>query len=240
MTHRDIIANGYPKSYEKWGIDVVKSGYTLIPNVFLEMNLFLDEKSKLNAAELAALIIILSNWRDPHKKPAASKKYIAERLDLSTRQVQRILTSLAAKGVLFRQNGGEKTGGASVFDIRRVLAVMKSIFLIKSRRAQAEGIKLEFHLKAGNVTVSAEHPEFSFETNFFPRDRTDFESDLDKELDFDSHFQMTEVNWDNGDDPNSLSQILERLLHKNETGKDGTKVDPDEDGLQLPVSRDKY
>lgn len=119
--------NGFPKSYAKWGIDVVRSGYTLIPNHLIGINLYLSKKCKLNATEQMAILVIISNWWDPERFPAASKSYIAERLNISSRQVQRVIKSLESKGALKRVDGGNSTGGANAYDIRNLLNLISAI-----------------------------------------------------------------------------------------------------------------
>lgn len=133
---------GYPKSYEKWGIDVVKSGYTLLPNHFISINQYLSSNSKLSTSEMMVLIVILSNWWNPYKMPAASKKYIGERLNISPRQVQRILNRLHEKKVIQKRGGSYATGGASAFDLTGLLKVVAQISGVKKAHETRE-IQLE-------------------------------------------------------------------------------------------------
>jgi hypothetical protein len=125
---------GYPKSYEKWGVDVVKAGYTLLPNHLIGINRYLSDQNKLTPSEMFVLIVILSNWWDQRKMPAASKKYIGERVNLTPRQVQRILNSLESKRVIARLSGGDETGGASRFSISRLLKVLRKVIEFEKSR----------------------------------------------------------------------------------------------------------
>ncbi len=152
--------NGYPKSYEKWGIDVVRAGYTLLPNYLLYINKYLKKESKLTSSEIFALILILSNWWDHRKMPAAGKRYIGQRMNLSSRQVQRILRSLEKKKAISRYNGGDVTGGASVFDIRPVLYVLYAIAKYEGNtRAKDLEFQLELDFGVSKKTDADMYPE---------------------------------------------------------------------------------
>lgn len=152
--------SGYPKSYEKWGVDIIKAGYTLLPNYLIYINKYLKKESRLTPGEVFALIIILSNWWQPHKMPAASKRYIGQRMDLSERQVQRILRSLEKKRVIKRYNGGDRTGGASVFDIREVLYVLEAIARHEGNDITRDsGFQLELDFGSGVKADADMYPE---------------------------------------------------------------------------------
>lgn len=151
--------SGYPKSYEKWGIDVVKAGYTLLPNYLIYINKYLSKESRLTPSEIFALFIILSNWWHPNKMPAASKKYLGERMNLSERQVQRILRGLEKKRVLRRYSGGDVTGGASIFDIREVLYVLEAVAKHEGNaRAKELEVQLELDFGSGKKTEIDMYP----------------------------------------------------------------------------------
>lgn len=138
--------SGYPKSFEKWGIDVVRAGYTLIPNHLININLYLSEKSKLTPTEMIVLFIIISNWWNPRKFPAASKKYIGERCGLSERQVQRILRRLEEKGAIRRYADPlNEVGGANKFDLRNILGLLERITGSYKNADHKQIIQLEFN-----------------------------------------------------------------------------------------------
>jgi len=161
MVFEEEMKFGYPKSYEKWGIDVVKAGYTLLPNHFININLFLSDNSKLSPPEMMVLIVILSNWWDPYKMPAASKKYIGDRLNLSPRQVQRILNRLQEKKVIVKRPGNFTTGGASLFDIQSLLSVVRDISGATGQVQAAAEVQLEFDFEGGRkIAADAFHDMF--------------------------------------------------------------------------------
>jgi len=158
--------SGYPKSFEKWGIDIVRAGYTLVPNHFININLYLSKESKLSPTELMVLIIIISNWWNPRMFPAASKKYIGDRCNLSNRQVQRIISSLEEKNIIQRLSG-HTTGGANKFDLRNILQKLRWI---------NEGIN--------NPEEYGNQLEFSFEDDDFERYRLLYFGNEDEDIPF--------------------------------------------------------
>lgn len=166
IVHEEEIRFGYPKSYEKWGIDVVKSGYTLLPNHFININLYLSDKSKLSPVEMMALIVILSNWWNPYKMPAASKKYIGDRLNLSARQVQRVLSSLQSKRVIQKRSGNHTTGGATLFDIRSLLDTVGRISDGVAQSSLVVEVQLELNFDGGHKPGEEQlHDMFPSSTN---------------------------------------------------------------------------
>jgi len=131
------------KGLDKWGADILKSGYTLLPNHVININLYLKPRSRLTGAELMLLIIVLSNWWDPDQLPAASKGYLGSRLGISSRQVQRLLKSMVTKGVFRRKAGSRKTGGATKFDITPVVDLIRQVTGLKARNTKQFALDFE-------------------------------------------------------------------------------------------------
>lgn len=148
--YEDSRKSGYPKSFEKWGIDVVKAGYTLIPNSLININMYLSEKSKLTPSELTVLIIIISNWWNPNRLPAASKKYIGERCNLGERQIQRIIRNLERKRALRIINYGTENfsvGGANKSYLTNILVLLKKITVaLTTPREQDKKLPIQLEL----------------------------------------------------------------------------------------------
>jgi hypothetical protein len=118
---------GSSRAYEKWGIDVVKGGYTLIPRDLMEINLYLADDQKLTPTELMVLFVIISTWSDPKYFPSASRSFIANRLNISERQVQRIVARLIEKQVLRRYQGTGRTGYANEYWLTGILDAIRKI-----------------------------------------------------------------------------------------------------------------
>jgi DNA-binding MarR family transcriptional regulator len=77
-------------SERKWGKDVMKLGFTIVPSLIFRA----QERLGLNATQLAVLLQIADFWWDHNRKPYPSLKTLGDRLDLSQRQVARIVDEL--------------------------------------------------------------------------------------------------------------------------------------------------
>lgn len=151
------IKSGYPRSFEKWGIDVVRSGYTLLPNHLINLNTYLVPKHQIKPVELMVLIVILSNWWTPGLFPAASKKYISERCGLSVRQVQRAISSLERKRLIARVAAFD-AGGANRFDLSGLLNLIRTITDAQWNKEKREPIQLELNFDGRYEAVGQTKP----------------------------------------------------------------------------------
>ncbi len=100
---------------ERWGKNVIKAGYTVVPSIILRA----QARLHINAVELAVLLHLLDHWWDNAEMPFPSKKRIAERLGVSTKTVQRAVVQLEAEGLVKRNkrhngNGGQ---GSNEYDL---------------------------------------------------------------------------------------------------------------------------
>lgn len=106
----------------KWGKYVSKSGFCIVPNFYIWINKFCSDKEKLTPTEFFVLTSILSTWWKPDEWPAVSKRLIAERCNLSERQVQRTIASLENKEYLYRTFIFRDTGGANAFNLSGLIS----------------------------------------------------------------------------------------------------------------------
>ena len=83
---------------DKWGKEVMKAGFCLIPSMLLRC----QQRLGLNATQLVVLLQLTDFWWAADRKPYPSKKTLAERLSLSPRQVQRYMAELEKAGLLTR------------------------------------------------------------------------------------------------------------------------------------------
>lgn len=83
---------------EKWGKEVMKVGFCLIPSLLLRC----QQRLGLNPTQLAVLLQLADFWWEASRKPYPSKQTLADRLGLSTRQVQRYMAELEQAGLLTR------------------------------------------------------------------------------------------------------------------------------------------
>lgn len=83
---------------EKWGKEVMKAGFCLIPSLLLRC----QQRLGLNPTQLTVLLQLADFWWEASRKPYPSKQTLADRLGLSTRQVQRYMAELEKAGLLTR------------------------------------------------------------------------------------------------------------------------------------------
>lgn len=93
--------NQQPKKKEleaKWGKDVIKAGYTVIPNVLLEH----QHQIGLDATDLAILAQIVRFWWYEDNLPHPGKVRLATHLGVHSRTVQRRIARMERAGLLER------------------------------------------------------------------------------------------------------------------------------------------
>ncbi|HML93241.1 helix-turn-helix domain-containing protein [Methyloceanibacter sp.] len=92
---------------DKWSKQVIKLGYTALPNLLLQAQARLE----ITPPELNVLLQIAQHWWEAGNNPHPSKDSIANRMGVSPRQVQRILTQLEKKKLvarIYRYSGGRQ------------------------------------------------------------------------------------------------------------------------------------
>lgn len=87
---------------EKWGEDVASRGFAQIPNYLLLINQFLDEDSRLSPIEQLVLIQLIGNWWKKDELPFPSMSTLAQRIGVSSRQIQRAVNHLDNIGLIKR------------------------------------------------------------------------------------------------------------------------------------------
>lgn len=86
------------RAEDKFGAQVMKHGYTMLPNLLLQA----QGRLKISHAQFNVLVQIISHWWDADKDPFPTKDTIARRMGLSARQIQRHLTELEDSGFIKR------------------------------------------------------------------------------------------------------------------------------------------
>ena len=76
-------------SEKKWGKEVIALGFCIVPSLLLRA----QNRLGLNPTQLAVLLQLCDFWWERERKPYPSKAVLAERLSLSSRQVQRYIVS---------------------------------------------------------------------------------------------------------------------------------------------------
>ena len=86
------------RAEDKWSPQVMKLGYTPLPNLLLRA----QGKLKLSPVMLNVLVQLAEHWWEADKNPFPAKDRIAIRMGKSPRQVQRYITKLENAGFVKR------------------------------------------------------------------------------------------------------------------------------------------
>lgn len=87
-------------SEKKWGKNVMKLGFSIIPSLLLRA----QQRLGLNPTQLAILMQLADYWWDEERKPYPSKQALSDRLGLSPRQIQRYIAELEQAGLACAKN----------------------------------------------------------------------------------------------------------------------------------------
>lgn len=85
-------------SADRWGEKVMELGFCILPSLVFRA----QRRLGLNPTQLAVLLQIADFWWDAARKPFPKKNDLAERLNLSERQVQRHIAELEKAGYVRR------------------------------------------------------------------------------------------------------------------------------------------
>jgi predicted transcriptional regulator len=85
-------------SANKWGPKVMDLGFCILPSLIFRA----QRRLGLNPTQLAILLQLADFWWDAARKPFPKKTDLAERLNLSDRQVQRHIADLETAGFVRR------------------------------------------------------------------------------------------------------------------------------------------
>lgn len=85
-------------SAKKWGKGVMDLGFSVFPSLIFRAQARLG----LSPVQLMLLLHLADYWWDKERLPCPSKATLAERMNLSPRQVQRYLTELEKAGFIKR------------------------------------------------------------------------------------------------------------------------------------------
>lgn len=85
-------------SEKKWGKAVIALGFSVLPTLLFKA----QRRLGLNANQLILLLHLAEHWWERDRLPFPEKATLAERMNLSPRQVQRYLTELESAGFITR------------------------------------------------------------------------------------------------------------------------------------------
>jgi len=97
------------KSDEKWGREVMKLGFSVIPALLLRA----QKRLGLNPTQLAVLLQLIDYWWEHDNKPFPSKQALSDRLSLGPRQIQRHIADLEKAGLVQRNERIKADGSKS-------------------------------------------------------------------------------------------------------------------------------
>jgi predicted transcriptional regulator len=113
------------RAEDKWSPQVLKFGYTALPNLLLRA----QGKLKITPMQFNVLAQLAEHWWDADKYPFPAKDRIATRMNKSPRQVQRYITQLEQKGLISRikRYSGRKAQISNGYSFDGLIKKMKAL-----------------------------------------------------------------------------------------------------------------
>lgn len=113
------------RAEDKWSPQVMKLGYTTIPNLLLRA----QARLKIKSTHMNVLLHVLEHWWDADELPWPAKATIAGRMRKSPRQIQRYLTELERAGLIKRvaRFSGRKAQINNAYSCDGLIAKLKAL-----------------------------------------------------------------------------------------------------------------
>jgi predicted transcriptional regulator len=112
-------------SERKFGKPVMDMGFSIVPSLVMQA----QERIGVNPVQFNIIMHLLDFWWDADRKPYPTKKRIADRMNMSERQIQRQIVELENAGLvkrIFRTKPGRgKT--SNEYDLAGLVAKLKSL-----------------------------------------------------------------------------------------------------------------
>lgn len=110
---------------QKWGANVIESGYTVIPSIVLRA----QRRLHLDSTQMVVLFHLLDFWWKPGDMPWPSKAKIAKRMGVSEKTVQRAMSAMEEEGLLTRKTRYHSHGGrtSNIYDLKRLVERLKKL-----------------------------------------------------------------------------------------------------------------
>lgn len=117
--------NGELESEKKWGRSVLNLGYSIVPSLIFRAQARLG----LSPVQLVLLLHLSDFWWVKESKPFPSKSMLAERMNLSSRQIQRHLADLEKGGFIERVErfAGHKGQQSNFYDMSGLVRKLKRL-----------------------------------------------------------------------------------------------------------------
>jgi len=113
------------ESEKMWGKEVMARGFLIIPSLLLRARARLG----LDGRQLAILLHLAVHWWKAEQSPYPGKKIIAERMRLSSRQVQRAIAAMEKHGLVRRIARHSAQGGrtSNIYDLSGLVEKLKTL-----------------------------------------------------------------------------------------------------------------
>ncbi len=112
------------RSEAKWGTNVIEQGYCIIPALLFRA----QRRLGLSATQLAVILQIAEFWWDDGKLPWPKKETVAHRLNISEKQVQRLVRDLEMRGYVRRVMRVTRHGQTSnAYDLSGLVAKLQEL-----------------------------------------------------------------------------------------------------------------
>lgn len=156
-TKIDNEAQLHPKdaleSDKKWGASVMKLGYTMIPSLIF----WAQNRLGLSPVQLVLLLHLADFWWQRDRMPYPSKAELAERMNLSTRQIQRYMAELEEGGFIertprFHFKGGQQNNEYNMAGLVKKLKKLEPEFTKVKEEAKKQEVNVK---RKGGLLASA-------------------------------------------------------------------------------------
>lgn len=118
------IAKAQRESEKKWGTLAMKPGFLILPSILLRA----QKKLGLDSSQLVLLMHLADFWWQPNALPWPKKKTLAQRMDVTDKQIQRIAKSLEDAGLLHRIKRTRTRGQTSnAYDLSGLVQKLNAI-----------------------------------------------------------------------------------------------------------------
>jgi DNA-binding transcriptional regulator YhcF (GntR family) len=145
------------ESDKKWGAAVMKLGYTMVPSLIF----WAQGRLELSPVQLVLLLHLSDFWWQRDRMPYPSKAELAERMSLSTRQIQRYMAELEAAGFIernprFHFKGGQQNNEYNMTGLVKKLKKLEPEFTKAKEQAKEQVTNVK--KKDGSAVSSKKKP----------------------------------------------------------------------------------
>ena len=106
---------------DKWGNDLLETGWTGLPNVLIEKQHALG----LDVIDLGIILHLVKHWWSATEPPFPSKGRMAQAMGISKRTVQRHVAEMEAKGYVTREQQRRGGGRANRYHLDGLIEKLK-------------------------------------------------------------------------------------------------------------------